>query len=146
MLGRAQARASQGKFDEARQDVDAALKSQPDNPAAGYFDAFLLGHSGKYQAAIERLQHIPGIENFPPALYLSASLHYMLGDLERARDAADKYVTRVPDNVAGKTLLAAIELRQAEPQKAIDAASAHRDGVVRRLQSNGSARHRLHDG
>ena len=120
LIGRAQAEVSQGKFDDARRDVDAALKSQPNNSVAGYFDAFLLGHSGKYQAATERLQRIPGIENYPPALYLSASLHYMLGDLERARDAADKYVTRVPDNVAGKTLLAAIELRQAEPQKAIE--------------------------
>ena len=120
LIGRAQAEVSQGKFDDARQDVDAALRDQPDNPVAGYFDAFLLGHSGKYQAAIERLQRIPNIENYPPALYLRASLQYVLGNVESARDAAEKYVAHVPDNAAGKTLLAAIELRQGQPQKAID--------------------------
>ena len=44
----------------------------------------------------------------------------MVGNLERAREAAEKYVSREPNSVPGKTLLAAIQLRQAEPQKAID--------------------------
>ena len=110
-----------GKVEEARQDVDAALRSQPNNPLAGYFDAFLLGRAGKYQEAIERLQRISGFEDyFPPVLYLSGSLNFMVGNLERARESAEKYVSREPNSVPGKTLLAAIQLRQAEPQKAID--------------------------
>ena len=77
---------SLGKLEEARQDVDAALRSQPNNPLGGYFDAFLLGRAGKYQEAIERLQRIPGFEDyFPPVLYLSGSLNFMVGNLERAR-------------------------------------------------------------
>ena len=102
-------------------DVDAALRSQPGNPLAGYFDAFLLGRAGKYKEAIERLQRIQGLEDyFPPALYLSGTLNFMVGNLERARQSAEKFVSRQPNSVPGKTLLAAILLRQSEPQKAID--------------------------
>ena len=121
LLGRAQTRLSLGKPEEARQDVDAALRRQPNNPLAGYYDALLLGRAGKYQEASERLQRIPGFEDyFSPVLYLSGSLHFMLGNLERARESAEKYVSREPDSVPGKTLLAAIQLRQGDPQKVID--------------------------
>ena len=58
LLGRAQARFSLGKLEDARQDVDAALRSQPNNPLAVYFDAFLLGRAGKYQEALAPLQRI----------------------------------------------------------------------------------------
>src|SRR5262249_32695117 len=121
LLGRAQTRLSLGKVEEARQDVDAALRRQPNNPMASYFDAFLLGRAGKYQEAMERLQRISGFEEyFSPVLYLSGSLNFMLGNLERAREAAEKFVSREPNNIPGRTLLAAIQLRQADPQKAID--------------------------
>ena len=63
LLGRAQSSLSLGKAEDARRDVDAALRSQPNNALAGYFDAFLLGRAGKYQEAIERLQRISGFED-----------------------------------------------------------------------------------
>ena len=53
-------------------------------------------------------------------LYLTGSLNLMLGNIERARESAEKYVSREPNSVPGKTLLASIQLRQTEPQKAID--------------------------
>ena len=110
-----------GKFDAARKDIDAALRSQPGNPVAGYYDAFFLGRDGKYKEAIERLERVQGLEDyFPPALDLSAALNYMVGNLERARQPAEKFVSRQPNSVPGRTLLAAILLRQSEPQKAID--------------------------
>ena len=43
-----------------------------------------------------------------------------MGNLERARQSAEKYVSREPNSVPGRILLAAILLRQSEPQKAID--------------------------
>ena len=67
------------------------------------------------------MQRISGLEDyFSPVLYLNGSLNFMVGNLERARESAEKFVSREPDSVPGKTLLAAIQLRQAEPQKAIE--------------------------
>ena len=121
LLGRAQANLSLGKLEKARLDVDAALRGQPGNALASYFDAFLLSRNGKYQEAIERLQRIAGFEEFfSPVLYLNGSLNLAVGNLERARESAEKYVSRVPNSVPGKTLLAAIQLRQGQPQKVID--------------------------
>ena len=122
LLGRAQTRLSLGKLEEARQDVDAALRSQPDNPLARLFrrlPSWARRQISRRQSS--GCSEFQGFEDyFPPALYLSGSLNFMVGNLERARESAEKYVSREPNSVPGKTLLAAIQLRQSEPQKAID--------------------------
>src|SRR5262249_21771251 len=70
---------------------------------------------------LERIQGLEAFEAyFPAAFYLSGNLNYLAGNLERARQSAEKYVSQQPNSVPGKILLAAILLRQSEPQKAID--------------------------
>lgn len=120
LLGRAASSMALGAQEQARKDVDTVLKRFPQNPFAGYLDAVLLSNAGKHKEAIERIRTARGLDRYAPALYLSGSLNYKVGNLERARLSAEKFNRAEPDSIPGKTLLAAILLRQSEPKKAIE--------------------------
>ncbi|HJU17011.1 MAG TPA: XrtA/PEP-CTERM system TPR-repeat protein PrsT [Stellaceae bacterium] len=123
-LERAELLLAQGKDDPARKEVAAVLAAQPGNIEAIYLQAVLLANSKDYKAADADLVRISGaIAAFPGGYYLQAVVKYNLRQITQAEDAARRYVARQPDSIAGKKLLALIELAQNRPADAVAALS-----------------------
>lgn len=104
----------------ARVDVDSALADTPKNPIARYLSALLLAREKKYSEAADTMVPVMGVLlNYPPALYLQASLTFALGQIEQAQSQVQVYLAKVPGSMRGKRLLAAIYLRKKAADKAV---------------------------
>jgi putative PEP-CTERM system TPR-repeat lipoprotein len=109
---------NQGK--KAQEDVDAVLKVDARNPLANYFLTVLLARAGDWKGANAALQNIsPIISRFPRGEYFQALVNINLDQTAQATDAAIKYVTRTPKDIAGYKLLAGIYARTHQSRQMI---------------------------
>ncbi len=123
---------SQGKFPDAKQDVDAVLAAQPSNVEALYFQAVLLHEAKDDKAANDALTRLqPVFDRLPRAYYLQALVRENLGLHELAATSAASYVGRVPDDPNGVKLLARIDMELGRPDQAAQ--------VLQRLADSGHA-------
>jgi putative PEP-CTERM system TPR-repeat lipoprotein len=121
-LERANTLISLNQGQKAREDVDAALLIDARNPLANYFLTVLLVRAGDWQGADTALQKIsPVISRFPRGEYFQALVKINLNQFEQAADAANKYVARMSQDIAGYKLLARIYARAHRPQQMIAA-------------------------
>lgn len=105
----------------AASDIEYVLARDANNGIAQYLSAVMLARQQKYREAAQALINQPQLtENFPPAAYLLAASSFYDNRIEIARAWAQRYVARVPDDVSGAKLLAAIHLRQKSPAQAVD--------------------------
>ncbi len=120
-LDRATMLLASGKVTSAQADIQAVLAIAPGNVQALYLQAVVQANSKDWQAADATLSHIATyLGRIPRAYYLLAVTKRALGQLEQARDAANRYVVRAPDDLAGFKLLAQIETDQHQPALVID--------------------------
>ena len=120
-VSRAGAHIARNDDGAARIDVDSALADTPKNPIARYLSALLLAREKKYTEAKDTMLPVMGVlANYPPALYLQASLTFALGQVEQAQTQIQGYLVKVPDSKRGKRLLAAIYLRKKAANKAVE--------------------------
>ena len=137
-LMRANVFISQGKFTEAKQDIDTVLAAQPNNVEALYFKAVLLHETKDDKAANDILNRLqPMFDRLPRAYYLQALVREALGLHDLAATSAASYVGHVPDDPNGAKLLARIdmELGRADQaaevlQRAADAGHADLESLV----------------
>ena len=123
-LDRASMLLATGKVTSAQADIQAVLAIAPGNVQALYLQAVVQANAKDWQAADATLNHIANyLGRLPRAYYLLAVTKRALGQLEQARDAANRYVVRAPDDLAGHKLLAQIETDQHQPALVIDTLS-----------------------
>lgn len=131
-IARAEIQLSQGKDGAAKTDVQAILAAQPGSVAGIYLDALIAAKNNDFERANTQLDRISGaIASISRAYYLKAFVEFRLGHLDQASDAAQRYVARNPDDLAGEKLLGRIELALRRPVNTIDALS--------RFEANGKA-------
>lgn len=110
-----------GNDGRARADVDDVLKSQPNSVAAVYLNAVLLARAQDNKTAEAQFQRLSSLlDRFPRGFFFQALVKYNLGQLEQARDFAQRYITRTPNDPDGVKLLAHIDLALKHPDRAID--------------------------
>jgi putative PEP-CTERM system TPR-repeat lipoprotein len=105
----------------AKADVDHVLAEDSRNVTAHYLNAYMLVRDRKYREASQLLiGQTALLENYPPAAYLLAVSSFSDNRPEIARTWAQRYVAKVPDDVAAGKLLAAIYMRQNNSAQAVE--------------------------
>lgn len=123
-LERASMLLATGKITSAQTDIQAVLAISPGNVQAIYLQAVLQANAKDWRAADLSLNRISNfLARIPRAYYLLAVTKRELGQLEQARDAATKYLSRAPNDLAGYKLLAHIETDQHQPDHVIETLS-----------------------
>jgi putative PEP-CTERM system TPR-repeat lipoprotein len=101
----------------ALEDLNFLKAVAEDEPRAAYLRAVLAGQKGDAKATLEALKDVTRtIDTLPPAwlqrreqLLMSGALaHYGLASHEKSREYLDAIISRSPNNLAAKKLLAAI--------------------------------------
>lgn len=123
-LGKVASLITLGRAAEAEPEIDAVIAVRPNNPLAAYFKALVLAQRGARDEALTLLTDTRGMDRVTPALLLLASLQLQAGNLDQAQRQADLYLARVPGDVAGRTLHAAVRLARGEVSQAIAALEA----------------------
>lgn len=102
---------------EARKDLDYLKENAEDEPRAAYLRSVLAGRKGDVKAVSEALGEVTRtIDALPPAwlarreqLLMAAALaHYGLGNHQKAREYLDVIISRSPNNLGAKKLMASI--------------------------------------
>lgn len=120
-LDRASMLLATGKVTSAQSDVQAVLAVAPGNVQALYLQAVLQANAKDWHATDATLNRIAAYLNrIPRAYYLLAVTKRELGQLEQARDAAARYVSRAPNDLAGYKLLAHIDTDKHQPDQVIE--------------------------
>lgn len=108
-----------GRFDAAKADIDAVLKSTPASVKAIYLQAALAAQQKDYQRADAYLQRITlYLPQIPGAYFMQALVKERLGQLEQALAAARAFQTQAPSDIIGDKLVARIHLDQRRPDLA----------------------------
>ncbi|WP_162846194.1 XrtA/PEP-CTERM system TPR-repeat protein PrsT [Seongchinamella sediminis] len=103
----------------AQSDVDELLRVAPQNPVANYVQGLLHYQNKDYPGAVTALSLAEPVANqYPLVLFYLASAHLIEGNADRALQFARRFVSQVPDNIAGRKLLATLNLQQREPRQA----------------------------
>lgn len=119
-VARAMANLARNKLDLIEADVSETLAIEPQNPLGLYLRSFQLSRDGKFKDATQILLTLPGLlEGYPPAKYLLAASAFADNQFEVALTYAEQYVAKVPEDIGGAKLLAAIYQRMANPAKAV---------------------------
>jgi cellulose synthase operon protein C len=123
-LDRASMLLATGKITSAQSDVQAVLAISPGNVQALYLQAVLQANAKDWHGTDATLNRIAGyLGRIPRAYYLLAVTKRELGQLEQARDAAQRYVSRAPNDLSGYKLLAHIQTDQHQPDHVIETLS-----------------------
>jgi putative PEP-CTERM system TPR-repeat lipoprotein len=102
---------------DARKDLDYLKTVAEDEPRAAYLRSVLASQKGEAQAVSEALGEVTRtIDSLPPAwlarreqLLMAAALaHYGLGNHQKAREYLDVIISRSPNNLGAKKLMASI--------------------------------------
>lgn len=102
---------------DARKDLDFLKLNAEDEPRAAYLRSVLASQQGDAKATTEALTEVTRtIDALPPAwlvrreqLLMAAALsHYGLGNHQKAREYLDVIISRSPNNLGAKKLLASI--------------------------------------
>lgn len=106
-IGRALARVAQGKYPEARQDIEALKREAPNSHYTHYADGALalrLGRLAEAQAALERSERIN--DRYPLTLYQLGLAHLMQNHSAQAEQCLGRFLQAVPHSLAGTELMA----------------------------------------
>lgn len=123
-LDRASMLLATGKVTSAQSDVQSVLAISPGNVQALYLQAVLQANAKDWRATDATLNRIAAfLGRIPRAYYLLAVTKRELGQLEQARDAAARYVSRAPNDLSGYKLLAHIQTDQHQPEHVIETLS-----------------------
>ncbi|MFZ2974520.1 MAG: XrtA/PEP-CTERM system TPR-repeat protein PrsT [Ferribacterium limneticum] len=104
---------------DARKDLDFLKTFAEDEPRAAYLRAVLAGKKGDAKETNETLKEVTRtVDSLPPAwltrreqlLMAGALAHYSLGNHQKSREYLDILISRSPNNMGAKKLLASIYL------------------------------------
>ncbi len=121
-IGRANLHIILKNNDLAELDAQAVLERNSNNPIAKYIQTVVLARRGQSQIALETLLSAQGqgIESYPPALFLFATLYYATDQKEIASSYVERFLAQSPGNTSGRLLTARIALDDGDTAKAID--------------------------
>lgn len=106
---------------ESRADLKKIDQIQPNNPLGLYLTAVLEARAGRYQQAQALLAKTKGtIDGYPPAAMLQGMVAYQLGNLKAAQDYLTRVVTKAPDYVLARRLLASTQMKNGDADAAIE--------------------------
>ncbi len=115
--------------EEAMPDLERALSIARRDPRASFLKSLVYSSRGDVKASREQLEEVATLvdslpETFvahqPPLLMLGGLACQSLGRLERARALLEHYVLRLPNDPAGRKLLASIYLARGETARSAD--------------------------
>lgn len=112
----------QGKYPEARAEIEAGRKAAPNSLAATHALALVDYTEGKYPAARESLQKI--LKSAPehmPSILLAGAVELNLGSNGQAEAYLRKYLAADPNNLYARKLLAQALLKGSQPGDAVAA-------------------------
>ena len=112
---------TEGKYKEAKTQVDYLLMASPQHPHPNYLAALLSFEQKRYAESRDYLQKV--MKTFPdhlPSLYLLGSVNYALGNFEQAELQLARVISERPALLPARMLLASIRLRQAQADQALD--------------------------
>ncbi|MBN8929045.1 MAG: hypothetical protein BGO51_22710 [Rhodospirillales bacterium 69-11] len=119
-LDRANLLLALGRNDQAKGDIDAVLKASPGSVQGIYLQAVMAAQTRDWPAADKALDRIAAyVARLPRAYYLTAVVKDQLGQYEQAEDAAQKYIDRAPNDLAGYKVLARVQFAKARPDQVI---------------------------
>jgi putative PEP-CTERM system TPR-repeat lipoprotein len=120
-LDRASLELAAGKTEAAQADLDVVLKGTPGNVQAVYLRAVMEAQARNFKAADLDLDHINAyLGRIQRAYFLLAVVKEQLGQLEQAEDAAQKYLSRAPNDLAAYKVLARIQFANHRPGSVIE--------------------------
>ena len=112
---------NQGKFDQAKADIEAARKQSPGALQTVYAQALLDYSQGKHTQARDSLQKVlKAAPEHMPSVLLAGAVELNLGGLEQAEMNLRKYLQSNPDSLYARKLLAQTLLKNAQPREAVD--------------------------
>lgn len=119
-IARAMANLANNNPEAIEQDVNETLAIEPQNPLGLYLRSFMLSRQNKFKDATQILLTLPGLlEGYPPAKYLLSASAFADNQFEIALQYGEQYVNKVPEDIGGAKLLAAIHQRMNNPAKAV---------------------------
>jgi putative PEP-CTERM system TPR-repeat lipoprotein len=119
LLGRAYLHQSLGKFTESQGDIDLARKATPGALGVFQAQASLDYLQAKPKQALDSLLQVLRVApDYPPAMLLAGLVQAQLGADQQAEDYLKRYLEKMPGNAYAAKQLAAIYLKQGDPQRA----------------------------
>lgn len=121
-IEKAYIRIEQGKYAEARAEIEAGRKAAPNSLAVTHAQALVDYTEGKYPAARESLQKI--LKSAPehlPSILLAGAVELNLGANGQAESHLRKYLAADPNNLYARKLLAQALLKGSQPGDAVAA-------------------------
>jgi len=80
-------------------------------PGLDYAQGLIYYRNKRHEEAIPYFQSTLNVEGFLSAAFYTAAAHFALGNLEQSKQYATVVLSRNPLNIAGRKLLASIEIR-----------------------------------
>ena len=120
LSGSAYALLYEDKLDEAKHDIDAALKSAPKSPRLIYLDCLLLAREGNFAAADTKLISLS--KHFgqgPEGYYLQGMVKFSLGQYAQADTDFGRVQGMMPDASEIPRIRAEVALRRKDPDGAV---------------------------
>jgi putative PEP-CTERM system TPR-repeat lipoprotein len=140
---------SQGKYDEAQQELTAARKNGIVSTRLLYSQALLDFSRGKYEAARDGLQQVLKLtDKHLPSVLLAGANYLNMGNLELAEQNLSAYLELTPSDSYARKLLATTRIRARQPTAALEALGAtlaDGEGDPDLLQLAGEANSMLRD-
>lgn len=113
-----------GKIEPARKDLDQMVKLAPKTVRTNYLRALFEFQQTKYSDARDALHEVFKItENYAPSVVLAGATAYALGSNEEAQSYLKRILVSFPNNTYARRILAATQIRQNQPDKAIESLS-----------------------
>lgn len=113
LLDRASLLLAMDQLAPADADIAAILKADANDPLGNYLQALAFAKRQNFRAAELSLQKMKaGLFAYPPAMYLLAVVNLSQDQLAQAEDNITRFLARMPNDEAGKALLATILLRR----------------------------------
>ena len=139
-LGRAGLLAGMDEDAKARADLDVVLKAQPKQPVANFLMGRLAAKAGDWKAADAALAQVgPVLSRLPDGDLTFAVVKANLNQPEQAIAAVEHQISRTPDNLAARKLLAKLALRQQSAARAVEVLAAAKQMDAEALDLLGDA-------
>jgi putative PEP-CTERM system TPR-repeat lipoprotein len=101
-------------------DIAAILKANAQDPLGNYLQALAYAKRQNFRAAEISLQKMKaGLFAYPPAMYLLAVVNLSQDQLAQGEDNITRFLTRLPNDEAGKALFATVLLRRSNLPRAL---------------------------
>ncbi|MGZ5789076.1 MAG: XrtA/PEP-CTERM system TPR-repeat protein PrsT, partial [Burkholderiaceae bacterium] len=121
LLDKANLEIGAGKFDAARADLVAARKFAPKGLRVLYSQALLDFREEKFPASLESIQQIlRAVPEDMPTLLLAGAVENALGSTQQSEQHLKTYLGKNPDNLYARKLLATVQIKQKQFQRALD--------------------------